>query len=580
MNERLLEPLKYYEKTGKREHEDNVTAYFDDLVAKSQINVEENRATAKKYYAEVATVKKLREKLSRKKAVRVLLILAIIAGVILGILGGYFLYKKDMWGFAYLGGGILAIVGAALLLKLKINPEIRQVEDKIEEHERKAKLLLEEAERQMQPLNALFDNTDTLRLIEKTLPDFAFDDYFTPRNEDFMLHEHDFPKQYSSSTSILDTLSGRFSGNPFLFTQTHVFRMGEQTYHGTLVISWTEHYRDDKGRLRSRIRTQTLYAQVTKPKPEYHLEKSLFYGSQAAPDLTFSREPQHSEKLTEKQLQRKIKKGAKKLKRKAQKATHKGGNFQEMANAEFDVLFGAANRDHEVQFRVMYTPLAQCNTVDLLTSKTGYGDDFRFQKLRRMNVITSEHAQRWQMDTSPIRYYSFDVDVARKNFHDFNVEYFKSVFFDFAPLSSVPAYVEAPCASLESIEEYDGNYTSYEHEAMANAMGAERFAHPQTATEVILKTRLLEKEGDNDRVSVTALSFAAENRVDFIPVLGGDGRMHAVPVPWVEYIPVENSGEISIRRVPASMLECQKLRHEGKISAEEIFFHGMAGKVI
>ena len=580
MNERLLEPLKYYEKTGKREHEDNVTAYFDDLVAKSQINVEENRATAKKYYAEVATVKKLREKLSRKKAVRVLLILAIIAGVILGIVGGYFLYKKDMWGFAYLGGGILAIVGAALLLKLKINPEIRQVEDKIEEHERKAKLLLEEAERQMQPLNALFDNTDTLRLIEKTLPDFAFDDYFTPRNEDFMLHEHDFPKQYSSSTSILDTLSGRFSGNPFLFTQTHVFRMGVQTYHGTLVISWTEHYRDDKGRLRSRIRTQTLYAQVTKPKPEYHLEKSLFYGSQAAPDLTFSREPQHSEKLTEKQLQRRIKKGAKKLKRKAQKATHKGGNFQEMANAEFDVLFGAANRDHEVQFRVMYTPLAQCNTVDLLTSKTGYGDDFRFQKLRRMNVITSEHAQRWQMDTSPIRYYSFDVDVARKNFHDFNVEYFKSVFFDFAPLLSVPAYVEAPCASLESIEEYDGNYTSYEHEAMANAMGAERFAHPQTATEVILKTRLLGKEGDNDRVSVTALSFAAENRVDFIPVLGGDGRMHAVPVPWVEYIPVENSGEISIRRVPASMLECQKLRHEGKISAEEIFFHGMAGRVI
>ena len=115
---------------------------------------------------------------------------------------------------------------------------------------------------------------------------------------------------------------------------------------------------------------------------------------------------------------------------------------------------------------------------------------------------------------------------------------------------------------------------------MANAMGAERFAHPQTATEVILKTRLLEKEGDNDRVSVTALSFAAENREDFIPVLGGDGRMHAVPVPWVEYIPVENSGEISIRRVPASMLECQKLRHEGKISAEEIFFHGMAGRVI
>lgn len=581
MNERLLEPLKYYEKTGKREHEQNVTAYFDDLLQKSKVNVEENRVTTKKYYAEMATIEKLRDKISRKKVARVFLILAIIAGAIVAIVGGYELYKQDLWGLAYLGGGLLAIIGSALLLKKKINPEIRQATEKVEEHERKAKLLLEEAERQMQPLNALFDNTDTLRLIEKTLPDFVFDDFFTPRNEDFMLHEHDFAKESSSKTSIVDTLSGRFSGNPFLFTNTHVFRMGEHTYHGTLVISWTEHYRDDKGRLRSRRRTQTLYAQVTKPKPEYHYEKSLFYGSQAAPELSFSREPQHSERLTEKQLQRRIRKGARRLKRKAEKATHKGGNFQEMANAEFDVLFGAENRDHEVQFRVMYTPLAQCNTVDLLTSKTGYGDDFRFQKRRRMNVITSEHAQRWQMDTSPTHYYSFDVDVARKNFHDFNVEYFKSVFFDFAPLLSVPAYVEAPCASLESIEEYDGNYTSYEHEAMANAMGARQFAHPATATEVILKTRLLGKQGEEDKVSVTALSFAAEERVDFIPVLGGDGRMHAVPVPWLEYLPVENTAEISIHRVPASMLECKKLQNEqGEKHANATFFHGMAGRLL
>ena len=46
-----------------------------------------------------------------------------------------------------------------------------------------------------------------------------------------------------------------------------------------------------------------------------------------------------------------------------------GGQFQEMANSEFDVLFGANDRDHEVQFRLMYTPLAQRNTVDLIKDK-------------------------------------------------------------------------------------------------------------------------------------------------------------------------------------------------------------------
>ena len=573
MNERLLEPLKYYEKMGKREHEQNVTAYFDDLLKKSKVNVEENRATTKKYYAETATIEKLRDKLFRKKVARVFLLITVIIGVILIIVGAYTFSSSRAWGIGLLAASALCIILPIILLKKKINPEIRQASEKIEEHERKAKLLREEAERQMQPLNALFDNTDTLRLIEKTLPDFAFDDYFTPRNEDFMLHEHDFVKTSSSKTSVIGTLSGRFAGNPFLYTDTRVFKMGTYTYHGTLVISWTERYRDDKGRMRTRLRTQTLYAQLTKPKPEYYTEKTLFYGSQAAPELSFSRVPKHSERLTEKQLQRKIKKGAKKLKRKAEKATQKGGHFQEMTNAEFDVLFGAENRNHEVQFRVMYTPLAQCNTVDLLTSKTGYGDDFHFHKQRRMNTIISEHAQGWAMDTSPARYYSFDVDKARKNFIGINTEYFKSLFFDFAPLLSIPAYVETPCASLESIEEYDGNYTSYEHEALANAMGAQQFAHPATATQSILKTRLLGKSGEEDRVAVTALSFAAENRIDFVPVLGGDGKVHPVPL--------ENTAEICIQRVPASMLECQKLRNQGDTKlVGATCFHGMAGRLM
>ena len=165
--------------------------------------------------------------------------------------------------------------------------------------------------------------------------------------------------------------------------------------------------------------------------------------------------------LNEKELRKKVKSGEKDLKKMARKATKEGGTFQEMANSEFEVLFGAQDRDNEVQFRLMFTPLAQRNTVALVTNKIGYGDDFYFNKHRRFNVITSEHAQNWNMLTSPNVYYSYDVDTAKLNFINFNTNYFKSIFFDFAPLFSVPTYLEEPCASLAPVEDYDCNYTCY-----------------------------------------------------------------------------------------------------------------------
>ena len=59
MNEKLLEPLKYYETKGKDEHNANVNAYFDALVSASRIDVEANRATVKKYNNELNNIKKI-----------------------------------------------------------------------------------------------------------------------------------------------------------------------------------------------------------------------------------------------------------------------------------------------------------------------------------------------------------------------------------------------------------------------------------------------------------------------------------------------------------------------------------------
>ena len=42
MRNQLLEPLKYYEQSGKSEQEQNARAYFERLLEKSKVDVEEN----------------------------------------------------------------------------------------------------------------------------------------------------------------------------------------------------------------------------------------------------------------------------------------------------------------------------------------------------------------------------------------------------------------------------------------------------------------------------------------------------------------------------------------------------------
>lgn len=569
----LLEPLKYYESVGKTAHAQNVNAHFDDLIEKSGVDVAENRATVKKYKAEMTTAQKIREKLSRKKALRVLLILAIIACCIAAFIGATKIGENNLQGGLLIGGGAALAIGGIVLIVKVLNPRIKQVAAILEKHEKKAAELRESAEKQMAPLNALFTDADTLRLIEKTLPQLDFDDGFSVENHDLFVRQFDLVDEQSYHCSVTDTLSGRCFGNPFLYCDKVYHTLGTHTYHGALTIYWTESYTDSNGNRRTRTVSQVLHASVTKPKPYYSQRKTLYYGNQTADELSFSRSPQHSEDLSEKARARKVRRGAKKLAKKAEKATVKGGNFREMANEEFDVLFGATDRDHEVQFRTMYTPLAQNNTVDLLTSQTGYGDDFYFTKRRRCNMITSEHAQGWSMDCSARRYYSFDVDVARRNFTSFNENYFKSLFFDFAPLLAVPAYQEEPIHSLERPEEYPSYYSVYEHEAMANHLG-NALAHRDARTTSIMKTNFVCKENGMDRVAVTAYGYTTAERVDFIPRLGGDGKMHAVPVPWTEYIPVERTTQIAVG-LDAEAKREQTEENRRRFAADTLF-HGLA----
>lgn len=540
MDQLIFNPLEDYEKTLKNAHAANAEQFFEELVTRSGISKEENAAAVTKYNTQKNKADDDRKKASLWKALRMLTIIAMVAAVIAAIV--FFVKANHPIGFT----AALAALGLQLLWMLVLNPKIKKLNQIHAEEQKKADALLAICRKQMAPLNALFNSWDGITLIEKTIPKFDFLPAFSQEQEKDMRENYNLPDYNNEEHSILDTLSGRYNGNPFLFEQRRVHKMGLETYHGYKTISWTSHYTDSKGKHRTRTHSQTLHASVTKPKPFYHTETYLHYGAQAGPDLSFSRLNKHLEDMSQRAIDSLVRKGERKLQDKATEALKNSQNFMGMTNTEFDVLFDALDRDHEVQFRMLFTPLAQTNMVDLLRSETGYGDDFDFFKQQRMNTIVSEHSQKRSLLIQPDQFHSHDFETIRKNFLDGQAEYFRAVYFDFAPLLALPVYQEQPVHSLDPLPNLSQKYSTWEHEALANALDSWLLAHPNSQTPAILKADYVGREQQAEQVRITAHSYDIIERMDLVPTLGNDGRVHIVQVPWKEYIPLSASKVISI----------------------------------
>ena len=501
----IFNPLEEYEQKFKNLHLDNAKKRLDDLVKVSGVDIAENKKTVKEYT-------ELKEKLSKIKK------------------------KFNLWRFLR----VIMIITLVLipLVIMKVTPKIRAFRTKIEQVLEKTNELLALAKKQMAPLNSLFTDRDGLNLIEETIPSLKFFPSFSFEQESDMIVNYDFYNENVLDQSTIESLSGRYNENPFLFEKKLTHKMGIEVYHGYKTITWTETYRGSDGKMHVRTRTQTLHASVTKPKPFYSTQVVLNYCAQGGSELSFSRDATHLEQKSDREIERYVKKGEKNLKRLTDKAISQNKNFMSMSNSDFEVLFDALDRTNEVQFRTLFTPLAQTNMVDLIRSQTGYGDDFNFIKRKRTNRILTHHSQGRPLTLSANSYFSHSFDEIEKNFLYKNAEFFRAVYFDFAPLWAIPIYQERPAHSLRPIPEYSQKYSCKEYESLSN-IAMSRLTHPGTKTNAILKASFVGSKNGADEITVTAYSYDIKKRVDFIPVFGGDGRMHSVPVPWDDYIPLE-----------------------------------------
>jgi hypothetical protein len=554
----ILEPLDMFKKQLKEQNSKNAAEYFDSLVKKAGVNPQANADAVKEYQQKVRDRDLAKQESSKIHAKKVLLILlgalVIAAGVVFLILA--FASQLFMPLYVYILIAVLGVAGGVVIIVMTnkaLNGKIKAKDAALAEREGEVAAALQNCWNMMNPLNSLYDWNMQADVIKMTTPLIQLDKNFDIKKYAYLEEKYGLSGLDDEFRSVNFVQSGSVLGNPFFIKKDLIQQMINKTYEGSIVITWTTHYVDSQGHGHTETHTQTLTATVTKPAPAYHYETYLIYANDAAPDLSFSRWPQVEINQSEKSIAKEVKRDEKAIHKASEKAVNDNGHqFTELWNPEFEALFHALDRDNEVQFRLLFTPLAQKNELSLIKSKEPYGDDFAFSKTKCLNVIYSRHSQGFDYSGNPGYFADYDLANAKKKFIAYCDSYFQGLFFDMAPLLSIPLYQQNKPKEYLYKQEYEMNISPYEDMSLANSFDRNLLKPANAVTDSILRTSFAGKVGSTDKIKITAHAFSGTPMVDYVPTMGGDGHIHNVPVNWVRYDPITKDSYMAIKQYPTT----------------------------
>ena len=546
----IYEPRKFYEQSLKQQYHAQAEAFFDELVKQSEVDGPANANHVKDYKKSLEHLENIQNKASSKKVQRGFIIFAIVLCFIAAVIF-CILFHMGWWmpliGLVFLAGGIALIVYVVKVL----NKVITGLNEQIASMQQKSQQLLDLCYQDLEVLNRSYDWNIPCSIMKKTTPILDLDPYFSASRFAYLVQKFGMPESLGDTTSCVGVLSGHIQGNPFVLEKDISEEIIDKAYTGSIVITWTTTYSDKDG-THTQHHSETLTATVYHEAPQYEYATRLIYGNEAAPHLHFSRVPS-GQCGDDKSLARFVKKRSKELTKKEKDDLLDDDpktNFTKMGNDKFDALFGADDRDNEVEFRLLYTPLAQKNILDLLTNPEPFGDDFVQVKDGMLNSISSGHSQTFDYGANPVIFRNYDLKDAKKKFVDYCDTFIRNLYFDLCPIISVPLY--QTYKPMEFIyENMPYNLSNYEHEVMANGMDPE-FFRPEEADPdlpLILKVSKGNKSGMGDRLTIHCLYFKTTPQVDYVPKLGGDGNIHQVPVHWIQYDLVEKEMGMEVASV-------------------------------
>ena len=550
--EDITSPLDAYRDHFRQDNADAAEAVLDELIKLSGIDVEANKALCGEINDLEKDIKHAGSKCWEKKLLRFfILLLSLICAAVPALRILHF-FSPDfpdtpLPNVAQIIPSLLSAAGFWYVFS-KLNKEIGALNEQLRLLKEECDNKIAAAYDQVHALNELFDWSTVAEVVRRTIPNLVLDNFFSRERLDDLKNVFGWSDDFNRDKSILYCHSGDIHGNPFVLGESLNFKMGMKTYTGSLHISWQERetYTDSNGKRHTHWVTkhETLHASLEKPCPEYHQEKFLIYGNEAAPDLSFSRKPTG---LADGSLfdQTRLKWRMSSQQEKARKNIE----YTVMSNRPFNALFNADDRDHEIQFRLLFTPLAQQEMLKLLQDNDiGYGDDFTFRKNKMINMIHAAHLRDFDISASPDRFRHYDLEHIRKIFLAYNAEFFRAFYFAMAPLLAIPLYQQTPPPRFGTVYgKKPGSVSFWECESLANSFDADAFRHPDSITDNILKTASEVRPDGDTVVSVTAHGFRGVKHTDYISKYGGDGHWHDVPVRWIEYIPVQKTSPFVVR---------------------------------
>ncbi len=571
----LYKPKDLYEKQLKQQYHKGAEDYFDKLAKESEVDEKANAQHVSEYNDLCLKKKVADEKLGSSKGLRtffiVLIVLCFLGGLGCGVFG--FMQISTMWWLLIIA---IVLIGVGIYLIIHItnslNKVISQRQEVVNKLQKEVDAKLKECYADMEKLNASFDWSLPSKIMEDVTNIIDLDPYFSEKRLCYLVDKFGFEGEGKENESILGILSGNIQGNPFILKKTLEENYKDKVYEGTLTITWTTYTTDSKGNRVSHHHSQTLRATTTHKAPFYSKNTILVYGNEAAPHLNFSRAPSSINSLDERAREKTVNSKMKEINKKADKAITSGSTFTPTGNDEFDVFFGGLDRNNEVEFRLLFTPLAQTNMMALLSDPKPYGDDFYMVKEGMVNYICSKHSQSFDYSASPNTYISYDYKVSRNSFVTYCDEFIKHLFFDLAPLLSIPLYqMHKP---KEYIYEKDiaSNYSYYEHETIANSMNQDLFMpkNCDPSLPVMIKSVSAKKKGEVDHIKVHTYSYKTTPKIDYVPVLGGDGITHDVPVHWIQYDRFDGDNSFDLAYTGASRKDFNEKVHDNKKLSELI----------
>ena len=562
----IYKPRELYETQLKKQFHDEAEKYYEELAVKGNLDKGTNKVHVEKYDKENAKLNAVDKNRSSKRTKKGLLIalsvILIIGAIVLIVVGVLQVSKNGGLGGGLIGGGAAVIVGGILILVFPVrsfSKKIKELDNEYAKQETVVKKALSDCYADMAGLNSLLDWNIPAKIVKNVTPILQIDDFYTNERAAMLKENYGLWDDDNPDSSTIGVLSGEIQGNPFILQRSLVRRMVPKVYTGSIVITWVTYSTDSNGRRVAHHHSQTLTATHTEPAPVYENVTALIYGNEAAPKLSFFREPYHADKLSEKERIKEVQKGGKELRKLAESSLKKGNShpFTPMGNDEFDWFFRAFDRDNEVEFRLLFTPLAQTNMLDLIENKEPFGDDFYFKKVKKINIIQTAHSQSFPYFTDPDYFIHYSFEAGKERMVSYCDAFIKNFYYDFAPLMSIPLYQMHKSHEFIYRDDNVRNYPIFEQEVMANYLGDFNFRPKNAAVDlpVILKAVSSSKRGVQDEVKIHGSSFIKIPRVTLVPMHGGDGRIHDVPVHWIEYDPIAEDNYFRMFHANASKAE-------------------------